>query len=120
VKYDAYNSPAIQFAKSVRVQGVGTAISQFRPALVRGDISEDSVNSVGYRLLSQKKLADAILIFQLNVELYPKSSNAYDSLGEAYMANREKELAIQNYQKSLDLNPKNQNAADTLKKLQQP
>ncbi|HTZ33209.1 MAG TPA: serine hydrolase [Methylomirabilota bacterium] len=120
VKYDSYNSPAMQFAKAVREQGAPAAISQFRPALVRGDISEDSINSSGYRLLSQKKIADAILIFQLNVELYPKSSNAYDSLGEAYMNNNEKDLAIQNYQKSLELNPKNQNAVDMLKKIQQP
>jgi len=120
IKYDSYNSPAMQFAKAVREQGAAAAISQFRPALVRGDISEDSINSAGYRLLSQKKISDATLIFQLNVELYPKSSNAYDSLGEAYMKNNEKDLAIQNYQKSLDLNPKNQNAVDMLKKLQQP
>ena len=120
VKYDTYNSPAVQFAKTVREQGAATAISQYRPALMRGDISEDSINSTGYRLLSQKKLADAILIFQLNVELYPKSPNVYDSLGEAYSANNEKELAIQSYQKSLDLNPKNQNATERLKKLQQP
>ena len=120
VKYDSYDSPAIQFGKAVRQQGAAAAISQFRPALIRGDISEESINSAGYRLLSQNKLADALRIFQLNAELYPKSFNAYDSLGEAYMSNNEKELAIQNYQKSLDLNPKNQNAVDMLKKLQQP
>ena len=118
IKYDSFDSPAIQFAKAVREQGAATAISQFRPALIRGDISEDSVNSTGYRLLSQKKFADAILIFQLNVQLHPQSFNVYDSLGEAYMRNQEKELAIHNYQKSLQLNPKNQNAVDMLNKLQ--
>jgi CubicO group peptidase (beta-lactamase class C family) len=120
IKYDSYSSPAFQFARAVREQGAAAAISEFRPALLRGDISEESINSSGYWLFWQKKIADAILIFQLNVELYPKSSNAYDSLGEAFMANDEKDLAIQNYQKSLELNPKNQNAVDMLKKLQQP
>lgn len=120
IKYDAYNSPAIQFAKAVREKGATAAIAQFRPALVRGDVGEESINSTGYRLLSQKKTPDAILIFQLNVELYPKSSNAYDSLGEAFMANNEKDQAIKNYQKSLELNPKNLNAEAVLKKLQQP
>ena len=120
VKYDSYDSPAIQFAKTVREQGAAAAISQFRPTLLRGDVSEDSINSTGYRLLSQKKISDAILVFQLNVQLYPNSFNAYDSLGEAYMANKESDLAVKNYQKSLELNPKNQNAIDMLKKLQQP
>jgi hypothetical protein len=120
VKYDTYSSPAIQFAKALREHGASTAIVQFRPALLRGDISEDSINSAGYRLLSQQKVADAILVFQLNVELYPKSSNVYDSLGEAFMADNQKDLAIQNYRKSLELNPRNHNAEDMLKKLQQP
>lgn len=120
IKYDTYTSPAFQFAKAVREQGAAAAISEFRSALLRGDISEESINSTGYWLFWQKQLADAILVFQLNVELHPKSSNAYDSLGEALMANNEKDLAIQNYQKSLELNPKNQNAVDMLKKLRQP
>jgi CubicO group peptidase (beta-lactamase class C family) len=120
IKYDAYNSPTIQFARVVREKGAADAIDQFRSALVRGDISEESINSTGYRLLSQKKTADAILIFQLNVELYPKSSNVYDSLGEAQMTNNEKDKAIQNYQKSLELNPKNHNAEEMLEKLRQP
>ena len=120
VKYDAYDSAAIRFAKAVREQGAAKAVAQFRPALLRGDVSEDSINSAGYRLLSQKKTSDAILIFQLNVELYPKSPNVYDSLGEAFMDNNEKEQAIQNYKKSLELNPKNRNAVDMLKKLDEP
>jgi len=120
VKYDAYDSTAIQFANAIREQGATQAMAQFRPSLVRGDVSEDSINSAGYRLLRQKKTADAISIFQLNVELYPKSANAYDSLGEAFMANNDKDLAIQNYKKSLELNPQNRNAEDMLKKLQQP
>ena len=77
---------------------------------MRGDISENSINTTGYQLLSSKKLPEAIRIFQLNTELHPDSSNVYDSLGEAYMNNGDKELAIQNYKKSLDLDPKNGNA----------
>ena len=120
IKYDAYDSPAMQFAKSVREKGVGAAIAEFQPALLRGDIPERSINSTGYQLLGQKKAPDAIRIFQLNVELYPESANVYDSLGEAYMNSGNKELAIQNYEKSLELEPKNSNAVEMLKKLKQP
>jgi Flp pilus assembly protein TadD len=53
----------------------------------------------------------------LNVDLHPKSWNAYDSLGEMYAKNGEKDLAIANYQKSLDLNPKNDGAVKMLAEL---
>ena len=81
-------------------------------------VAEGRLNSVGYSLLEQKKIADAIAVFKANGELYPQSSNVYDSLGDAYMANGEKELAIANYKKSLELDPKNKNAVEMMKKLE--
>ncbi len=118
IKYDHYDSPAMLFAKAARDKGATAAIDEFRPALMRGEIPEDTINATGYRLLAAKKLPDSIRIFQLNVELHPQSWNAYDSLGEAYMNNGDKNLAIQNYKKSLDLNPSNNNGRDMLKKLE--
>jgi len=81
-------------------------------------IQEARFNELGYSLLREKKVAQAIAVFKVNVELYPQSSNVYDSLGEAYMANGEKELARANYKKSLELNPGNKNAVLMLKKLE--
>jgi CubicO group peptidase (beta-lactamase class C family) len=118
IKYDHYDSPAMQFTKAVREKGATAAIGQFRPALTRGDIPEDTINSAGYQLLSAKKLPDAIRMFQLNVELHPQSWNVYDSLGETYMNNGDRDLAIQNYKKSLELNPDNSNGKEMLKKLE--
>jgi CubicO group peptidase (beta-lactamase class C family) len=118
VKYDRYDSPAMRFAKASREKGAEVAIVEFRPALQQKEISEDAINSTGYQILALKKTADAIRIFQLNVQLHPESSNTYDSLGEAYMANGEKELAIKNYEKSLEMNAKNSNAVEMLKRLQ--
>ena len=82
-------------------------------------MQEARLNDLGYSLLREKRTADAIAVFKINVELYPQSANAYDSLGEAYVANGEKELAVASYKKSLELDSKNQNAANMLKKLQQ-
>jgi CubicO group peptidase (beta-lactamase class C family) len=81
-------------------------------------VSEGRLNLLGYGLMGQKKLAEAIAVFKLNVEFYPQASNTYDSLGEAYMENGERELAIANYKKSIELNPKNDNGIRMLKKLE--
>ena len=82
-------------------------------------IAENRLNTLGYTLLQQKKIAEALAVFKVNVELYPQSFNVYDSLAEGYMINGDKELAILNYKKSLELNPQNNNAVNMLKKLQQ-
>jgi len=119
IKYDSYDSAAMRFGKALREKGAAAAIEEFRPALKSGEITERSINSAGYRLLVQKKTAEAIQLFRLNAELYPKSSNVYDSLGAAYKDQGDKEQAIQNYEKSLELDPKNGNAVDMLKKLRE-
>jgi Flp pilus assembly protein TadD len=80
-------------------------------------VSESRLNNMGYTLMRQKKLTEAIEIFKLNVEFYPNEWNVYDSLGEAYMNKGDKELAIANYKKSLELNPGNEGGARMLKKL---
>ena len=117
VKYDRYDSAAMRFRKAIREKGTDAALREFAGALKDGSISEESVNSAGYSLLRQKKTAEAIRLFKLNVEMHPGSGNTYDSLGEGYLAIGEKELAIQNYEKSLQVDPKNGNAAEQLKKL---
>lgn len=81
------------------------AIRQYRAG--RESTDESQMNTLGYRFLQTKKLKEAIEIFKLNVEAYPKSWNVYDSLAEAYMLSGDKELAIKNYEISLKLNPGN-------------
>lgn len=81
-------------------------------------VQEARFNDLGYAMLRDKRMSEAIALFKLNVELYPQSSNVYDSLGEAYMANGDNERAVSNYKKSLELDPHNQNAVSMLKKLQ--
>ncbi len=117
VKYDAYDSDSFRFAKIAHEKGADVAIKQFDAALKSTSISEVSINSLGYRLLRQKRSADAIRIFQLNTDLHPQSANTYDSLAEAYMNSGNNPLAIQFYEKSLALDPTNSNATSQLKKL---
>ncbi len=78
---------------------------------------EVEMNRLGYQLINQNKLKEAIEVFKMNVELYPEAWNVYDSLGESYMLLGEKELAIKNYEKSLEINPDNTNGAAMLERL---
>ncbi len=85
-------------------------------------IQERTINALGYRLLGRKRMKDAIEIFRLNVETYPKSANTYDSLAEAYAASGNTELAIEYYKKALEVDPNYPNAGhatEFLKKFSQ-
>ena len=108
---------------TVREQGVEAAIKQYydlkKNHADEWDFQERELNLLGYALLGEHKIKDAIEIFKLNVAVYPMAANTYDSLGEAYLANGDRELAIKNYRKSLELDPKNTNAVDVLKKIEQ-
>ncbi|MBB6501205.1 serine hydrolase [Pedobacter cryoconitis] len=68
---------------------------------------ESTLNEIGYLLMGKKKIADAILVFEYNTELFPASGNVFDSLGEAYYTQGNKEKALLNYKKSISLNPDN-------------
>lgn len=78
---------------------------------------EGTLNDLGYRLLMLGRIPDAIGVFELNVEAYPSSSNAYDSLGEGYLMAGDRVSAVRNYRRSLELNPENQNAIRMLEQL---
>jgi CubicO group peptidase (beta-lactamase class C family) len=121
-----YEPPKMSIAealnRTIRDKGVEAGVAQYRDLKTKQsatyDFAENELNTLGYQLMRAGKLKDALEIFKLNVEAYPKASNPYDSLGEAYMNLNERELAIINYKKSLELNPGNTGAIETLKKLE--
>lgn len=129
IRFDGGGSEAPRISKDVMIPyelltagKVAEAIEAYKkikreqPANVA--VAEARLNDLGYSLLREKKLVEAIAVLKVNAELYPQSANAYDSLGEAYMENGEKELARVNYKRSLELNPGNKNAVGMLEKLQ--
>jgi hypothetical protein len=122
--FDPRRSIAETLSTTIKAKGVEEAVKQYHAlrasAPTTYNFDEGELNSLGYQLIAVKNFKDAVRILQLNVEAYPRSSNAYDSLGEAYMDTGEKPLAIANYRKSLELNQKNANGARMLKKLQSP
>ncbi len=119
--FDRRTSIAETLSATIASSGIDQAEKQYHDLKAAQtatyNFDEDQLNSLGYGLIRDKKFKEAIRIFQLNVEAYPKSANTYDSLGEGYMDDGNKAEAIVNYQKSIELNPKNLNGAKILQKL---
>lgn len=66
---------------------------------------EQEFNEKGYQLMNRNQLGAAMLVLQLNTELFPQSANAWDSLGEVCWKMKQKDKAVENYQKALKLDP---------------
>jgi CubicO group peptidase (beta-lactamase class C family) len=123
-----YDPPKVSIVetleKTINEKGIAAGVAQYRDLKANQaatyDFAEPELNNLGYRLLRGGKPKEAIEIFKLNVEAYPKGFNTYDSLAEAYMTVNERELAIQNYKKSIELNPSNTNAVEIVKRLEKP
>lgn len=122
--YDPRKSTAETLSATIASSSVDAAVKQYHDLKAAApstyNFDEAELNTLGYQLIRNNKLKEAVSIFQLNVEAYPQSANVYDSLGEAYMDAGNKPLAIVNYQKSLELNPKNRGAVVMLQKLNAP
>ena len=114
---------AVLVERVVEEQGIEAGIKKYHElkAQILTDCYFDasSFNILGYKLMNQKKISEAIAVFKLNTKAFPDTWNTYDSLAEAYMKNGNKKLAIINYQKSLELNPDNTNAKKLIKKLKE-
>jgi glyoxylase-like metal-dependent hydrolase (beta-lactamase superfamily II) len=81
--------------------------------------SEGDLTGLGYFLLQQlKQVDDAIAMFELYVELFPQSWNAYDSLAEGYYTRGDKQKALELYRKSLELNPGNDNGKKFIERIE--
>ncbi len=80
-------------------------------------ISEYRLNTLGYKLLRNKKYNEAKELFRINIALHPKSSNVYDSMGDVFFEEKDTINAIQYYKKALAINPENRSSKNRLNKL---
>jgi tetratricopeptide (TPR) repeat protein len=80
--------------------------------------TEAEMNTYGYTLIAQRRVDEALAIFEANVKAHPDSWNVYDSLAEALEGKGDVKGAIKNYEKALalagdDTNKKRLNAVLT-------
>jgi hypothetical protein len=122
--YDSRTSIGQALSATIASQGIDAAIRQYHqlkaapPAAYNFDQRE--LNVLGYDLIRARRFKEAVRVLELNVEAYPRSSNAYDSLGEAYLAEGDKAQAIANYKIALTLDPASRSSAQALQTLGVP
>jgi CubicO group peptidase (beta-lactamase class C family) len=110
--YSPYDSPFARFRFLTMDQGAEAAIARIAEFRTEdsGILDEQAINGLGYNLLNADRIDDAIAFFELNVQEYPGSSNAWDSYGEGYMKAGKLDTAIAFYKRSFQLDTTNQNA----------
>ena len=127
--FDFRKSIAETLSATIQSSGIDRAVQQYHELQYHEvksaqasvyNFNEEQLNALGYRLIRAKKFSEGIRIFQLNVDNFPRSSNAYDSLAEGYLRAGDKAQAIANYERALRLNPKNLNSKVMLQKLNRP
>lgn len=103
-------------------QNVSAAIAEYRKLKTANDptydFAEAELKSLGGQLTTAKRAKDALEIFKLNAEMFPKSTDAFDALGEAYLADNQKDLALASYKKAFELEPANVAALQMVRQLE--
>jgi tetratricopeptide (TPR) repeat protein len=75
------------------------------------------VNTLGYKLLNEQRLPQAVAIFAINTRVYPDSANVWDSYGESLERSGKRAQAIASYRKALELEPRMGSSRDALRRL---
>jgi len=97
--------------KTYTDKGIDAAIRHYhdlkKTSFSEYSFAEYQLNNLGYRLLGQDKIDQAIHFFRLNADEHPESVNVYDSLAEALLLkgqNDEAEIQIRKLLKVLKNN----------------
>ncbi len=93
----------------------GSEAAQTRWAEIGGGskfyVDERELNALGYQLLSgERRVPEALAVFEMNTEAFPESWNVWDSYAEAHWWIDDEEGVERNYRKALELNPEAESA----------
>ncbi|MFC0513882.1 serine hydrolase [Mucilaginibacter angelicae] len=118
--YHGKRSLAKEYVITLHQKGADAAAVLFNE--LKADTShyfmdEKELNRLGYNLMNDGFLNEALEAFKFNTLLYPGSFNTYDSYAEALAGAGKKEEAIKMYEKSIALNPQNEGGKKVLNQL---
>jgi tetratricopeptide (TPR) repeat protein len=78
---------------------------------------ESEMNAYGYERLQKGHPDEAIAIFRMNVDAYPRSANAYDSLSDAYLAAGKRQEALAAVEQAMKRLPADKSLSDQFRAL---
>jgi CubicO group peptidase (beta-lactamase class C family) len=108
-------------ARKILDEGIDAGLEHFAgfSQEIRERLIEPDFNNLGYQLLAQERIDEAILLFEFNTRAYPEVANTWDSLGEAQAQAGLTESAIESYRKALELDPESTTAPPMIEELEQ-
>jgi tetratricopeptide (TPR) repeat protein len=110
-KFEAELALQKAFEAELSAKGLDKTVAEFSHPKNGVVLREGFLNNLGYGVMGQKKVPQAVTLFELNVKLHPQSANVYDSLGEAYLAAGDKKRGLKCYARAASLDPTNATAA---------
>ncbi|MCP4898192.1 MAG: MBL fold metallo-hydrolase, partial [bacterium] len=104
-------------------RGAGAEAVVERWAEIRGDnafyVDESEINALGYQLLrDEHRIPEALAVFKINTEAFPKSWNAWDSFAEAHWWIDDQVSVERYYRKALELNPQAESARAAISQIE--
>ncbi len=96
---------------TLRSSGVDATVARYRQLKAAADprytFNEATLNYLGEECRRNKQYKDAISLYALNAEEYPKSAGACESLATTYLLLKDKTKARQYFEKAQQLEPNN-------------
>jgi CubicO group peptidase (beta-lactamase class C family) len=89
-------------------------LDQLRTNTAQYRLAENDLNSLGYALMEDGRIRDALAAFHTTIDLFPGSSNAFNSYGEGLEKAGLLGAAQQAFQRSLELDAMNIDSAKSL------
>jgi len=108
-RYTAYDSPTVLFAWIALEEDAQKALrglSSLRKS--KESLDSEILNELGWLLLEEERIEEAIAVYELNVDENPGLPNTYSSLANAYLRRDQqgdRKRALANYRKVLEMSP---------------
>jgi tetratricopeptide (TPR) repeat protein len=108
--------------RAINARGLAAVTRDYRAARAQTPdslmaVDEGVLNAIGYQLVSRGRPVEAIDVFQLEAESYPKSAFAQVGLGQAYATAGDREHAVASCEAAIQLNPRAARAIEILRRL---
>jgi imidazolonepropionase-like amidohydrolase len=111
-----------QLVHTLMSRGIDAAIAEYQRLKAEEpdawDFSEGQLDALGRAMSQHGKKAEAVAIFELNCEQFPRSSNAWGSLGDSYVEIGDDIKAKQSYERALELDPEDTELREKLEQLE--